>query len=190
MADVRKIVELYLDTENMKQVTADNFDVRDKMVLYRGTNVLFCVHLRLGDGITYFQPDASSLWNFRVDNVFTPDSPDLVVSDNDQFNVPSDWGSLDITGGKVCWRTATNTTQLAEALGSDESQTMYAELWMKPPVDDAVLVCHWEITVHNKATNYGDSSDLVYSTSNIINWVDGDCVLYFPDGSVAQRWSK
>lgn len=188
MADVRRISEIYLNTERHRQVTAQNTDVRNKLTIFRGTNVLIRAHLKMDSETEYFEPNASSVWAFRVDNSYEQDHDDLLVSDNDQFNNAADWDELDIDGGKICWRIATNTKQLATALGSEPSDDMYAELWMTAPGEDTVLVCHWDITVHNIATEVGDSVDLIYSRTDIIGQDGEDTVVYYPDGSVAKRY--
>lgn len=189
MSDYRRIIEIYLDTEGQRQVTSDNYDVEPKMVLFRGSQILIRAHLRLADGTTYFAPDASATWNFNIDSVYTADHSDLVASDNDQFNIGADWDDLDVTGGKICWRVDTTSTALETDLGDDESKTMYAELWMTPPATSSVLVCHWDITMHNIATDIAETSDLVYTSTSMLRYDGDDIILIFADGTEAQRWS-
>ena len=188
MSDNRRIMEIYLDVDQSLEVNENNASMRAKDVLYRQTFILMRAHLRRADGTTYYTPDESAEWEFRIDNSFDSTHDDLVISDNDDFNIGADWDELDVAEGKICWRVDTNTTQLAEALGTKESETQYAELWMTPPGGNPTLLCHWEITMHNIATDVGTSVDLVYSTSDIIARDGDDVVIYFRDGSVARRW--
>lgn len=188
MADKRQVINIILNTEKHSQVDVQNFDIRTKLILFRGTHVLINADLKKDGAATTFNPDPASTWNFRVDTDFDS-SPDLIVSENDQFNIVGDRTDLDIAGGKISFRVDTNTTQLETELTGFESKDGFAELWMVPPGENPVLVAHWGITLANISTEFGDSVDLVFTNSNVVAFDGDDVVIFFPDGSVAQRLS-
>jgi len=189
---VRRVKNIILNSERHLEVNSDNFPVRDKLILFRGTHIIIRADIVLGEQNapqTPFTPDPASEWEFRVDTVFGPGQDDLIVSLNDQFNKSEDRDDLDVDNGKISFRVDTTSTQLETLLGVLEFVTASAELWMIPPNENPVLVCQFNITLKNIATEIGTSSDLVFTTTNLIK-IDGeDTLILYPDGSVAHRYS-
>ena len=155
MADLRRNIEIYLDVENnaRKQLSGTDFFNADQLDLYRGTQVLFRCHLLMSDAVTAYAPDASSTWLFGIDSKYDLDHTDLVVSDNDQFNLDGDWDQRDVVGGKICWRADLTSSLLKTDLGNDASKTMYCALWMAPPSGNYTLMAHWGVIVRNVAVD-------------------------------------
>jgi len=189
---VRRIKNIILNSERHLEVNSDNFPVRDKLILFRGTHILIRADIVIGEQNepqTPFTPDDNSEWEFRVDTVFGTGQEDLIVSLNDQFNIAADRDDLNIGQGKISFRVDTTSTQLQTLLGVLESVTASAELWMIPPSENPVLVCQFNITLKNIATEIGTSSTLVFSTTNLIRADGDDTVILLPDGTIADRWS-
>lgn len=152
MADLRRIIEIYLDVESNARKNLVNAALYDPTILnlYRGTQVLFRCHLMLSDATAY-APESTATWLFGIDNAYTRDKADLVVSANSQFNLSGDWDGEDIVGGKICWRVDLTTSALKDALADSASVPMYAALWMSPVGGSYTLMAHWDITVRNVA---------------------------------------
>ncbi len=129
----------------------------DRMSLYYGTEVLFTANLLDGAVATAFHPADGATWLFGIDAVFTGDHPDLVLSQNDQFNIGGDRPDLDPPTGKISWRASLATTQLKAALDllspTTENRLMYAYLWMLPPGGGFVLIAKWDVFVHRVAVD-------------------------------------
>ena len=129
----------------------------DRMDLYYGTECLFKATILDGAIATAFAPTAGAAWLFGIDNTFTSDHPDLVLSDNDQFNLEGDWDDLNVTAGKISWRASLATVDLKAALatltGSTEYQSMWAYLWMLPAAGGYVLIAKWDVRVHRVAVD-------------------------------------
>lgn len=190
MADSRRVIVMYADVENSKIKSEDNADLRDNMVFFRGSQLLIQCHLRLSDGSTYMKPPAGAQWFFGIDNSYIAGHADLVVSAADQFNISEDWTSLNAENGKICFRVNTATTQLTTAVGTSASIDTTGELWYTVPGSYPVLVCQWPITVKNIVCEIETDTELVYTTSGLLTIEGNDIVLFFPDGSVANRWTK
>jgi len=156
MSDLRRIVETYLDVESnarKKLVSTSTLADPDALALYRGTQVLFRAHLLRSDGVTAYAPPADALWLFGIDNAYTPDKVDLVVSANDQFNIAGDWADMTVAGGKISWRVDLTSATLKTALAAASAATMYAALWMCPVGGQYTLMAHWDVVVRNVAVD-------------------------------------
>ena len=129
----------------------------DRMDLFYGTEILFKATLLDGAVTTAFNPATGAAWLFGIDSVFTGDHADLVLSENDQFNIPGDWADLNVAAGKISWRSTLATTQLKAALdllsANVEYTTMYAYLWMLPPGGGHVLIAKWDVRVYRVAVD-------------------------------------
>jgi len=190
MSDPRKVSEIYVDVDTPQLVDVNNSIVHTPIIVYRKSQLIFKVHLRLADGSTYFTPPVGAEWVFMIDNSYEPLHPDLVVSDNAQFNVAGDWASMDVANGKICFRVNTATAQLTTEMGSSASKEMTGEIWMLPIGGDPSLVIQFSILVKNIVGDVGADANLIYTDTNMLKFDGSDVVLYFPDGSVAQRWSR
>lgn len=174
MSDSRKIIDIYIDTENSaikKLVGSTFYDPDSTMTLWRGTQILFRCHLMLSDATTYFAPPTGATWFFGIDNVYTSGHAELVSSLNADF-VAADWASADFDNGKVCWRVDMTAQALIDALGNDASDEMYAALWMTPSGGEPVLMAHWDLIVHNVAvdpTTATETPGLVYVTTDMMS---------------------
>ena len=191
MSDTRRIVEIYANTSNLRITdSAGKIPLEvDKLTFFVRSQTVIRCHLRLED-LSEFKPVAGAEWLFAIDDNYTRSHADYVVSQNDQFNIIADWADLDVDNGKICFRVDCATVQLQEAMGDDDVKAMVAELWMLPPApDNPVLLGQWSIDVRNIVTEVGDDTDLEYISAGLLRADGDDTVLYFPDGSVAQRWS-
>jgi hypothetical protein len=190
MSESRRISEIYVDVDTPQLVDVNNSVLRSFVTVFRRSQVLFQCHLRKADGTTAFTPPTNAEWVFIIDDSYDPTHSDYVVSDNAQFNITADWADLDVANGKICWRVDTTTTQLTAAMGSDSSKNMVGELWMLPNGGEPSLIVQMTIVIKNIVGDVGADTGLVFTPSNVIKFDGDDVVLYFPDGSVAQRWSK
>jgi len=190
MAEFRQPAFIYINTQQARRVSSDNFPVRETFRMFLRSQVLFSADLWNDDG-TAFLPESGSLWEFHVDNVFGPGQhDDLVISDNDQFNIIDDRSDLDVDGGKISWRVNLATTELDTAMGTDQSKTMWGELWVTAPGTSTALLMQLEFTMQNIVSEVGSTSGLDYLSDAIWRW-DGDALVgYYPDGSVAVRYTK
>ena len=194
MSDLRRTLLRYINTDTASLVSSDNGTPRDgnSLTFFIGTqNVVQC-HLRLNDGDTYFKPEAGCTWFFAVDDSYVVAHPDYIVTNTPDFNIVGDWTDLDASNGKICFRVDATSTALKAAVGALASKTMIGELWYTPPLGYATLLCQMSVVVKNIATEMGSESELVYTTSGTLSLdvETGDLVMRFPDGTIAQRWSK
>jgi len=190
MSDPRRIVELYVNVDLSVLTDENGSIITTRTAVFRRSQVLFRCHLKLDDGTTYFTPPAGTQWVFMIDNSYSSTHPDLVVSDNAQFNIGSDWGDLDADNGKICWRINTATDALTTEMGEAASKQMSAELWMLPIAGDPSLIIQFLVDVKNIVGDVGADAGLIYTNTNMLKFDGDDIVLLFPDGSVAQRWSR
>lgn len=156
MSENRVIKEIYLDTENNQIRSYKNstfYALSPDMTLFRGSQVLFRCHLMLADATTYFTPPAGGTWLFGIDDQFTADHADLVVSQNAQFNIAGDWDQLLETSGYICWRVDLTTNELKNSLADAASKAMYANLWFTPSGGSPTLMAQWNVTMKNIAVD-------------------------------------
>lgn len=156
MSESRVVKEIYLDTENNQIRSYKNstfYALSPDMTLFRGSQVLFQCHLMLADAATYFTPPAGGTWLFGIDDQFTADHADLVVSQNAQFNIAGDWDQLLETGGYICWRVDLTTDALKDSLADLTSKAMYACLWFTPSGGSPTLMAQWNVTMKNIAVD-------------------------------------
>ena len=186
----RRIVTLYVDVDNARLVSSINSINLSPVNLYRRSQTLMQCHLRLADGTTYFTPPAGAQWLFVADTSFAASHADLVVSTNAQFNIAADWSGISVVGGKICWRVDTATDLLTTAMADAATLAGYGELWMIAPGENPSLIVQFSITFKGIVGDVGADSALVYTQSNLLKFDGDDVVLLFPDGSVAQRWSR
>lgn len=129
----------------------------DRMDLFYGAEILFKATLLDGATTTAFNPATGSAWLFGIDSVFTGNHADLVLSENDQFNISGDWADLNVAAGKISWRATLATTQLKAALdllpAGTEYTAMYAYLWMLPSGGGHVLIAKWDVRVYRVAVD-------------------------------------
>jgi len=190
MSDNRRVIVMYADVEASKIRTSDNNTLRDNMVIFRGTEVLIQCHLRLADGTTYLKPPSGAVWTFVIDNSFTSGHADLVVSTNTSFNKLADWSLVNPDNGLICFRVNAATTALATEMGTSSSKDMYAELWYAAPGDSEVLACQWNVTIRNIVADIDQDTGIQQYSTGLLAIDGNDVVLYFPDGQIAQRWTK
>lgn len=186
----RRVIEIFLNTEADRQVAPGGGITNDILVLHRTSQALLRINLRDND-VNFVTIVAGATWLFAIDNTFTADSPDLVVSQNDQFNIVGDWAGVDPDNGKVSVRVNLNTTNLKNALSGKDSEVMIAELWYTPVGGDPVLFVQFDVFVKNHATEIDDDTPLEFFSSGLLaeDPATGDIVMRFPrDGSVVQRW--
>lgn len=194
MADLRRLITTSVNTDRANVATAENFDREQDIKLYRKTEALFLVDLISDDpsvegGFKLFKPELASVWAFNIDNTFDPTSSDLVASDDSQFNIAGDRSDLDVANGKISFRVATTSTALETALGVDAGQDMTAELWMTPPGVTSILLAQFTINMRNVATDIGETTELVFTQSNVVRFDGDDTIILFPDGGIARRFS-
>lgn len=189
-----RVLEVYLDVELSQQVNAGGavLPTSQKFTLHRCTKTIVRAHLLRADGTTYVQPPAGAVFFFGLDNSFSPSNSDPVATLNANFNQAGYWSALDVANGKIAWLVDTATDALATAMGSLASlPNAKAELWMAPSVGaDFSLLCQWDVDMLNVVTAAGATSSLPYYLNSLLAFDGDDVVLYYPDGSVAQRWSK
>jgi len=156
MSDNRVIKEIYIDTEGTQIRSYKNstfYAPSSSMVLHRGTQVLFQCHLMMADAVTEFSPPAGGTWLFGIDDQYTADHADLVVSANAVFNLDGDWGERAETNGRICWRVDMTTVALKTSLADAASKAMYACLWFTPLGGNPTLMAQWDVTVKNIAVD-------------------------------------
>ncbi len=156
MSESRVIKEIYLDVEGNQIRSYKNstfYALSPDLTLFRGSQVLFQCHLMLADGATYFTPPAGGTWLFGIDDQFTADHADLVVSQNAMFNIAGDWDQLLETGGYICWRVDLTTNELKTALADAASKAMYADLWFTPSGGSPTLMAQWNVIMKNIAVD-------------------------------------
>jgi len=188
MADKFRVIETYLNVDRSAQVTQSGFDPRLLQKYYKRTETILRIHLVQDDG-SYFQPESGGTWVFAIDDTFG-ESPDPVYSDDTQFNIAGDWSQLDVNGGKITTRVNCSSTALAAKLGANEWISMWAELWYTAPGQTESLIAQWQVIMRNIITDIGSDSELTYNSSLGVAFDGDDLVLYYPDGSVARRFSK
>lgn len=188
MSDNRRIAEIYLDVENSKYTDSDGNAPPTKLVLFKGTEIVIRCHLRRGDRTTAFVPPEDAQWLFAIDTSYLPGHEDPIRSVQAVFNIGDDWTDRNLAEGEISWSINTQSTQLAELMGSQASITGTAELWMLPAGGLPILMCQWTVDIRNVVTEVSATTDLVYATS--LRYDGDDIVLCFADGSVAQRWTK
>lgn len=175
MADLRRPIEIYLDVENSARKALQGtaaFSDPVALSLYRGTQVVFRCHLMMSDATTYYTPAVTDTWLFGIDNVYTRDHTDLVVSLNAQFNLDGDWDQRDVVGGKICWRVDLTSAALKTALADSENAAMYCALWVRPSGGDYTLLGHWDITMRNVAvdpTTALEQEGISFATVDLVN---------------------
>lgn len=162
MSDTRRIIPISLDVEvsGRRVVVGASLsppDSNQQMHLYYGTQLLFRATLYSGSVAVPYMPELGASWLFGIDDRFDADHADLVVSLNDQFNIPGDRTDLDIVNGKICWRANLATPELKAALSTlastTETKTMYGYLWMTPAEGFKVLVAKWDLVMHRVAVD-------------------------------------
>lgn len=192
--DNYRTVEIYLNVQVSEQcgVNAGLISTDEKLTLYRSTKTIVRAHLIMGDGVTYFKPPTGAVWYFAADNSYDPAHADPVATLNANFNDAAFWASLDVANGKIAWLADTATDELTTAMGSNaELANTKAELWMAPSVGaDFSLLCQWDVHMKNVVTGAGATSSLPYYLNSLLAFDGDDVVLYYPDGTVAERWSK
>ena len=152
----RVIKEVYLDVEENQIRLYKNesfFALASDMALFRGSQVLFRCHLMLADAATYFTPPAGGTWLFGIDDQFTADHGDLVISAHDQFNIPGDWDLLDELRGYICWRVDLTGEALKTSMSNLAAKAMYADLWFTPSGGAPTLMAQWNIAMKNVAVD-------------------------------------
>jgi hypothetical protein len=175
MSESRVIKEIYLDVEGNQIRSYKNstfYALSSNMTLFRGSQVLFQCHLMLADAATYFTPPAGGMWLFGIDDQFTADHTDLVVSTNAQFNIAGDWDLLAETAGYICWRVDLTTNELKTSLADAASKEMYADLWFTPSGGSPTLMAQWNITMKNIAVDPTTATavdGITYPTTDVFN---------------------
>lgn len=156
MSDLRRIINVSFDVQECARKVLSNAalvspDSKQQINLYYGTQNLFRATLYNGSATTAFNCPTGSAFLFGIDNVWTPDKTDLVVSADAQFNILADWDSINVSAGKICWRANLATAALKTALGqtstTSANQMMHCNLWMLPPGEDYVLLASWDLYV-------------------------------------------
>lgn len=191
MSEVRRIIPMLIDIEQGLRVEergpSELAVASSNQIVWRSTQLLFRCKLLMGNQDTPFTPPANASWLFGIDSTYTAGKTDLVISDNDKFNIIGDWDDLDVAGGKICWRADLTTSALIADLGDKESKTMYAALWMLPSGEKPVLMSEWDIIVRNIAvdpTTAIEEEGIVFDTINRADatyqkqWADGASIKF------------
>jgi len=153
MSSDRVIKEIYLDTEGMQIRAFQNntfSSLSTTTTLFRGTQILFRCNLRMADATTAFVPPAGASWLFGIDDGYTADHADLVLSS--VFNQAGDW-DYNLSNGKITWRTDLTSAALKTSLGDSASKLMYAYLWMTPVGGSPTLLAQWDVIIKNIAVD-------------------------------------
>ena len=193
---VQKVVEIYLDTTNSIQTGANGggeVSRTAKMTLHRATHSIIRAHLYDMDG-SYISIPANTEFFFYIDNSYAPaDLSPVITDDQSKFNLVADWADVDYQNGKVCWQVDTTPSQLLAKFTAESDPAllnMYAELWMQAPSESRSLLAQWDMVMRNIISDDESSTDLVYTQTNVVRFDGDDVVILYPDGSVAQRWSR
>lgn len=154
MSDLRSIKTIYINQESFARgnLSSGTWSVANPLVLYRGTQVIFRVYILLADGVTAFAPPAGATWLAGIDNEFGT-HPDLVLSQNDQFNIAGDWDSIAPINGQISFRMDLTTNEIKDELGTDQSANMWLDIWMTPIAGKPVLIAQFPVTVYNIAVD-------------------------------------
>jgi len=187
-SDIRRAVEVHVDVERSYIVDDTNTRVKENPRIYRGSEFIFRAHLMRGTDA--FIPEPGAEWYFAIDNVFGAGHPSLVVSDNSTFNKTTDWDSLNVAAGLICWRVNTSSEELKIALGTTASATMYAELWYTTLGGTASMLIQFPITVGNIVSDISTEFNIQTYSSGILKYDGDDIILVFADSTVAHRWVK
>ena len=197
MAESFRFVEIYINTQTGKMSDSAGGETGGggALEMYRNDRVIVRVHLiaEFATPNVYFEPPTGAVWYAGIDPSYDPDVDDPVRTEDAQFNVASYWSSLDVANGKIALLVDLSTTQLETVFTSDSnpaSKAMGFEIWMTPSGGSATLLGQIEVNVNNIRTDIDSSTTLVTSQDNVIRFDGDDVVLLYPDGSVAQRWSK
>lgn len=164
MSDAYRLIPITLDVSaSARRVIVGSSlaapDSRQTMHIYYGTQVLFRASMFSGSLSIADNPPTSAAWLFGIDEAFTANKPDLVLSSNDQFNIAEDWtgeDSLNVAAGRICFRADLTTNELKAALNlltaTLEYKTMYAYLWMLTDAGN-VLKAVWPVIMHRVAVD-------------------------------------
>lgn len=195
---VQKVVEIYLDTTNSTQTGATGGGAVKRssvFILHRATVSIVRAHL-IDLASNYISIPAGTEFFFYIDNSYVvADLAPVKTLDQTLFNRVADWAEVDYENGKVCWEVdTTSTALLAKFTGADPTNPalleMTAELWMQAPAESRSLLAQWPMTMRNIISDDEGSSELIYTQTNVVRFDGDDVVLLYPDGSVAQRWSR
>ena len=195
---VQKVVEIYLDTTNSTQTGATGGGAVKRssvFIQHRGTVSIVRAHL-IDLASNYISVPAGTEFFFYIDNSYVvADLAPVKTLDQTLFNRVADWAEVDYENGKVCWEVdTTSTALLAKFTGADPTNPalleMTAELWMQAPAESRSLLAQWPMTMRNIVSDDEGSSELIYTQTNVVRFDGDDVVLLYPDGSVAQRWSR
>ena len=198
MSEAVRTNEIYLNIEQTSMTTGDGGTLSraTPFILHRNSKTIVQAHLRLRDTVTPFAPTIGSSWFFALDNSYDPDSADPVFTLDANFNKAEYWNELDVAVGKIAWEINCATTQLSDKFANATPANpailpnVVGELWMTAPGGDPVLMGQWDITMKNIVSQIDNDTTLEYLSSNLLREDGDDTVLYFPDGTEAQRWSK
>lgn len=188
MADLRRVIAFRFDVDNNRRTDSGDNVLRGRMEMHRKSFILFRVDLKRGDGEA-FTPDPAAVWNANIDSVFDPTHADLAASDNTQFNIGGDRDDLDVGGGLISFRIDTTSTALEDDLGDEEEKVMFLELYMTPPAGSPSLLAQISFDMKNIVSDIGATSELVFSTTNLIRADGDDTVIFLPDGTEVQRFT-
>ena len=153
MSSSRQIIPAIFDQQvsARRVIVGDQLKAPDStqvMMLYYGTQVLFCATIYSGAPTVAYNPVQPCSWLFGLDDVPFSDVPDYVLSQDDQFNIPGDWTDLNEASGKISWRANLATAELKTGLNKKSGATtiMFCNLWMLSAAGN-VLIGSWPITV-------------------------------------------
>lgn len=88
------------------------------------------------------------------DYSFATGHTDLAVSNDDQFNIPTDWTDLNASQGKICCRMSCGLNNF-ETYMSDSSniKTGYFDLWAIPTTGVPILLTQFKVDLKNPIYN-------------------------------------
>lgn len=200
MAATRREIEIWINVETGKRVSSSGGIDPNKFILSRGTQIMWKVNLINTDLSTYALPSNVSLL-FGIDDQFTIDHADLVLSHNDQFNVSGDWDNVSLPDGRFSARADLNTTELKASFSSDTpvkaEKDMWCCFWAQPAGGEYFLLSQFKVTMENVAvdpTSPAPTPEASYLTNDSFDAVlelaaDGSVKLRNINGDVMQTWT-
>lgn len=194
MSDTRRIINVDLNAEASSRGKINTSTVRwttpDALTLYRGTQCLFRATCRMADTTTPLAFPSGSAFAFGINTDFDAVAgTGLVATLTAGFNQVSDWSSVDLSTGLVCWRADLSTAELKAQMSGKDTDVMYACLWYAAPGEAYTLVAQWELTVSNIAYDPTETT-VAPGPGQVFDTIDRADASYIPrqaDGA-SVRW--
>jgi len=197
MSDTRRVIETYFDVSRSKETDSNGNAQGEarRMTLFRGTQALVRAHMQITAAQTASFP-AGVTWTFCIDNSYVTGDNDLVITQDAGFNVASDWtgtGGINLDEGRISFQIDTATDRLTTAFVDAGNPPILSgtvgEIWMHVPGASSILQCQFPITMKNIVCDVDQDTELESISTTIIRHVGDSIELYYPDGSLAQKWT-